>query len=53
MAVNELIQNKGKYQDKFNDNESLEKYAEKMRSDGEFAATKINILMCQSQKVNL
>ncbi|KAA6404376.1 MAG: hypothetical protein EZS28_000087, partial [Streblomastix strix] len=53
MAVKELIENKEKYQEEFDDSESLKEYADKMICDGEFADARINLPMCQSQKVNL
>ncbi|KAA6364578.1 MAG: hypothetical protein EZS28_039896 [Streblomastix strix] len=53
MAVQELIENKEKYQEEFDDSKSLKEYADKMICDGEFADARINLPMCQSQKVNL
>ncbi|KAA6382647.1 MAG: hypothetical protein EZS28_021826 [Streblomastix strix] len=53
MAVKVLIEKKEKYQDEFDDSESLKEYADKMICDGEFADARINLPMRQSQKVNL
>ncbi|KAA6387100.1 MAG: hypothetical protein EZS28_017377 [Streblomastix strix] len=53
MAEKELIENKEKYQEEFGDSKSLKKYVDKMICDDEFADARINLPMCQSQKVNL
>ncbi|KAA6389867.1 MAG: hypothetical protein EZS28_014607 [Streblomastix strix] len=52
-AVKELIESKEKYQEEFEDSESLKEYTEKTNCEGEFADARINLPICQSQKVNL